>query len=409
VSGSLDATRRRLLGVLFASSALTRTGFIATITVASLVAEDLLGSATLAGLPAATATIGVAVGTTPIAVVMRRYGRRIGIAGGHLWAAGGAAVAALAVNLGWFPLFVVGMFLFGFGNAGDRLSRYAAGDVATAERRSFAISVVVWAGTIGSVVGPALLEPVEDAATALGLEGLSGPPLLAVAALVIAAAVIASALRPDPLTFVEHDGDASQQALPLRPLLRQPSVRFAIVALIIGQVVMVLIMTMTPVHIRRAGEDLGIVGLVISAHTLGMFAVSPLTGILADRIGRIPVIVAGEAILVLSAVMSATAGGDERTILVVSLFLLGLGWNFGFVAGSAYLTEGVPAAARIPLQGVADAVVWTSSAAASLSSGFLLELSGYPVLSIIGAALVAIPVVAYLRLRPRVAALTSRN
>jgi MFS family permease len=174
------------------------------------------------------------------------------------------------------------------------------------------------------------------------------------------------------------------------------------VALLIGQVVMVLIMTMTPVYIRRAGEGLGIVGLVISAHTLGMFAVSPVTGLLADRLGRVPVMLAGQAILAMSAVMAATAAGDDRALLVVSLFLLGLGWNFGFVAGSAYLTEGVPAAARIPLQGVADAVVWTSGAAASLSSGFLLELSGYPALSIIGAALVAIPVLAYLRLRPTV-------
>jgi MFS family permease len=393
--------RRKLLGVLFAGSGLARIGFIAAITVSSLVAEDVLGSASLAGMPSAAATIGVAVGTAPIAALMARRGRRPGISGGMAAAAVGALVAASAIGLRSFPIFVIGMFLFGFGNAGDRLSRYAAADISAPDRRSFAISLVVWAGTIGSVLGPILLQPVEAAAEALGLEGLAGAPLLAAVAATAAAALAFFGLRPDPLEFVEQvEGGPRPSFAAVRPLLSSPTVRYAILALLIGQVVMVLIMTMTPIHIRRAGEDLGIVGLVIGAHTFGMFAVSPLTGLLSDRIGRFPVMLLGQAVLVLSAVMAAGAGGADRGLLVVSLFLLGLGWNFGFVAGSAYLTEGAPTHLRVPLQGVADAVVWTSGAAASASSGLLLEASGYATLSIVGAILVIAPVALMFRYGP---------
>ena len=393
--------RRRLLAVLFAGSGLARTGFIAAITVSSLVAEDVLGSASLAGLPSATATVGVALGTAPIAALMARRGRRPGISAGMSVSAGGALLAALAIGVRSFPLFVAGMFVFGFGNAGDRLARYAAADISPAARRSFAISLVVWAGTIGSVLGPILLRPVEAAAEALGFEGLAGAPLLAAAATTVAAALAFFALRPDPLSFVDQRESKSSPSLSaVRPLLSSPSVRYAIVALLIGQVVMVLIMTMTPIHIRRAGEDLGIVGLVIGAHTFGMFALSPLTGMLADRIGRFPVMLLGQAVLVVSAVMAAGAGGADRTLLVVSLFLLGFGWNLGFVAGSAYLTEGAPTHLRVPLQGVADAVVWTSGAAASLSSGLLLEASGYATLSVVGALMVIAPVALMFRYGP---------
>jgi MFS family permease len=397
--------RRRLLGVLFAGSAIARIGFIAAITVAPLVAEDLLDSASLAGLPSAATTVGVALGTAPIAALMARRGRRAGIATGLGVAAIGAAVAATAVELRWFPMFVAGMLVFGSGSAGDRLARYAAADITAPQRRSFAIAVVVWAGTIGAIVGPVLLSPVERAAEALGFEGLAGAPILAATVFSAAAVLLVAGLRPDPLTFtapdeaVRHEGRSG-----VRPLLGDPRIRFAIVSLVVGQVVMVLIMTMTPVHIRRAGEGLGIVGLVIGAHTFGMFAVSPLTGLIADRVGRLPVMVVGQGVLVLSALLAAGAGGTDRVLLVVSLFLLGLGWNLGFVAGSAYLTEGAPVASRVPLQGLADSVVWTSSAAASLSSGFLLEATGYTALSLVGATIVIAPVAVFVRYRKALAA-----
>ena len=389
--------RRRLLSVLFAGSALTRTGFIAALTVAALAAEDMLGSATLGGLPAATATIGIAAGTPPVAWLMARAGRRIGLAVGLAVSACGAGVAALAVNAGSFPLFVAGMFVFGMGIAGERLSRYAAADITPVSRQAFAISLVVWAGTIGSVLGPVLLAPAEQFAESLNLEGLAGPLVMAAAFAAVASVVVLRWLRPDPLSFVPAADPSAPASAGSR--LAGSQARVALAALIVGQVVMVMIMTMTPVHIRRAGEELGIVGLVIAAHTLGMFAFSPVTGLLSDRYGRVKIIVIGQIMLMVSAVMASFAAGDERVLLVASLFLLGLGWNFGFVAASALLTESAPVGSRVSVQGLADSIVWTSAAIASLSSGALLEAGSYSVLALLGASLVVIPFAVLARYR----------
>lgn len=398
----VDASvRNRLLGVLFTGSALTRTGFIALVSVSALAAEDLLGSAGLAGLPGAFATIGIAFGTAPLATLMARRGRRPGIALGLGIAAVGAAIVTVAFLAQHFPLFVAGMFVFGFGVAGERLSRYAAADVSEPARRSFSISLVVWAGTVGSVLGPLLLDPVARAAEGLGVDGLVGPAVFAAVMTALGSVFVWVMLRPDPLEISGGLGvvERRRERAPIGPLLHDRRVRFALAVLVVGQVVMVLIMTMTPVHIRRAGEAIGIVGLVIGAHTFGMFAVSPLTGLLADRFGRLPVMVTGQAILVVAAVLAAFAGGDATLLLVLSLFLLGLGWNFGYVAGSAYLTEQAPLEMRVRLQGLGDAVTWTSAAAASLSSGALLELSGYPALCVVGALLVAVPALLLVRYR----------
>jgi MFS family permease len=398
--------RRRLLAVLFANSALSRTGLIAALTVAVLAAEDMLGSAALGGLPAAAATVGIAVGTPPVAWLMARSGRRIGLGIGMAISAAGAATAAVAVNAGSFPLLVIGMFVFGAGIAAERLSRYAAADITPVSRQAFAISIVVWAGTIGSVVGPTVLAPAKRLAEGLGLEGLTGPFVLAAGFAVIAALVTLRWLRPDPLSFVPRQ-EAAVERSTIASQLSGPKVRTAVAALIVGQVVMVMIMTMTPVHIRRAGEDLGIVGLVIAAHTLGMFAFSPLAGFFSDRFGRVAVILAGQVLLVTSAIMASFAGGDDRLLLVASLYLLGLGWNFGFVAASALLTEDAPPETRVSLQGLADAIVWTSAAMASLSSGTLLEAGSYSLLALIGAVLVAIPVAVLLRYRTALVAATA--
>jgi MFS family permease len=368
--------------------------------VAALAAEDLLGSAGLAGMPGSAATIGLAVGTAPLAALMARRGRRPGIALGLGLAALGAVVVAASFIAEVFPLFIVGMFVFGFGLAGERLSRYAAADVSVPERRSLAISLVVWAGTVGSVLGPLLLGPVTRAAERVDLDGLVGPPVFAAATLLLGCGFVFGALRPDPL---EIGGDGIGLApsragvAAVRGMLGTVRVRYALTSLVVGQVVMVLIMAMTPIHIRRAGEEIVVIGLVIGAHQFGMYAVSPLTGFLADRLGRLPVMVAGQAVLVVSALMAAFAGGDNTVLLVISLGLLGIGWNLGFVAGSAYLTEHADRDVRVPLQGLGDTLAWSSGAVASLSSGLLLEASSFAFLSLVGAALVAVPLSLLLR------------
>lgn len=396
-----EPTRKRLLATLFVSAGLVRTGFIAAVTVAALVAEDLLDSVALSGMPAAAATIGIAVGTTPIAALMAARGRRIGIASGLSLMVVGAAMAVIAIAMQSFPLFVLSMFALGFGASGDRLSRYAAADISTADKRALAISIVVWAGTIGSVVGPALLETGEAFADSIGLEGLAGPYLLAVVAVAGAFLVTYFLLRPDPLSFVDEATTDSRKGnrRAAFSLLADPRIQFAIIALAVGQLVMVIIMSMTPIHIRRAGDDLGTIGLIIAAHTFGMFALSPATGWVADRIGRPKVIIAGHVVLLASALLAATASGNQTLLLFIALFLLGVGWNFSFIAGSAYVSEAAPAELRIPLEGLADTVVWTTGAAASLSSGLLFAASGYAALCLIGAAMVAVPAVMGYRYR----------
>ncbi len=306
-------------------------------------------------------------------------------------------IAALAVDAGLFPLLIIGMFVFGAGIAAERLARYAAADITPPSRQAFAISLVVWAGTVGSVLGPVLLEPAKRLATSLGLEGLAGPFLIATAGSVVAVAVIERYLRPDPLSFVASVSPRPAGGRAGR--VAGPKARAAIVALLIGQVVMVLIMTMTPIHIDRAGDGLGTIGLIIAAHTFGMFALSPVTGWVADRVGRPRVILAGHVLLLIAALAAANATGDATARLFFALFLLGVGWNFSFIAGSAYLTQEAPAEMRVRLEGLADTVVWSSGAAAGLSSGVLLEASNYTVLCLVGAAMVALPAVAAFRFR----------
>lgn len=396
----MPKVRRRLLGTLFATSGINRTGYLLAVTVASLAAQDMLGSALWAGLPAAVGVIGSALATTPMSAFMARRGRRPGMVIGQSIAVVGSLVAAAAVHLGTFPVLVVGFFLFGVGISSDRLARYAAADVVPGERRGSAIALVVWAGTVGSVVGPSLLEPAQRFGTNLGVSGLAGPYLIAAAAFVVSAALIALLLRPDPLEFAEEEQIAEgSPVMPVIALLRIPKVLFAVVALVIGQVVMVLIMSMTPIHIRNAGQSLGVVGLVISAHTLGMFALSPITGWLADRFGRLKVVLAGEGLLLIASLLASLASGSDEGLLLAALFLLGLGWNLGFVAGSALVVEDVAPEVRLRAQGVADAFVWMSGAAATLASGFLLSAGGYAVLALVGAALSIIPPVVLVRSR----------
>ncbi len=390
--------RRRLLAVLFAGTGITRIGFIAAITVTTLVAEDLLGSPTLAGLPGAVAVVGMALGTTPISTYMGRRGRRPGMVLGQVVAALGAFVAGWATGVGSFLALVVGLFVLGLGNSADRLARYAAAEVAPVRRRGSAIALIVWAGTVGSVLGPALLEPSQGLAQAFGVPGLAGPYLLAVVMFGLVATLDAAALRPDPLDLRTDDpGEPTGPPVTLRQVVTVPAAKVAVASLVIGQLVMILIMTMTPIHIRQAGGDLGTVGLVIAAHTLGMFGLSPLTGWLSDRHGRLPVVVAGQLVLAGAAAMAATADGAATTMLVVALFFLGLGWNFSFVAASALLVDDLPGEWRLRAQGFGDGLAWSSGAVAGVSSGILLRIGGFGFVSGVGLVLTAIPLAAAAR------------
>lgn len=387
--------RRRLTGVLFGGVAISRTGYIAAITMTTLVAKDMLGTATLAGLPGSVSVLGTAFGGARLSRLMDRVGRRRGLSVGYGMVAVGAAGAAAATALDSFPLLVACMAVFGVGASADNLARYAAADVHPDWRRGSAIAFVVWAGTIGSVAGPSLLNPSEALGRTLGIEPLAGAFVLAVLAGAAALIIVFALLRPDPLDYAER-GDTVDAGTPA-PLSH--TTWTALVALAVGHVVMVLIMVMTPIHMRDHGHGLGAVGLIISAHTLGMFALSPVAGMVTDRAGRLPVILTGHALLATAGVVAAVADESATALLAFALFLLGLGWNLSFVAGSALLTEGAPPALRVRRQGLGDAVVWTSAAVAGVASGFLLTASSFAVLCIVAACLTILPLLLAVRAR----------
>ncbi len=398
---ALERARRRARGSLIAGVALGSTGHIAAVTVATIVAQDLLGSATLAGAPGATIVLGSAFGSVLLSNLMARKGRRFGLVTGYVISVAGALLATGAVIFRSFPLLLVGAVLLGFGNSSNQLSRYTAADLVPAARRASTIGLVVWGATVGSVLGPSLVPVAGFLAAAAGLPQLAGPYLLPVLFAGTAAILSFVLLRPDPYDMADEDAHRPGTQLPegatvvaLWQTLRRPGVTAAIVALVIGQFVMTLIMTMTPLHMTQHGHGLAAVGIVLSGHTLGMYALSPLSGRLAERIGNVAAIFLGTGVLAASAVMAALAPPDGGNLLLVALFLLGLGWNIGFVAGSSLLSEHLEVHERTRVQGVADALIWSAAAGASLGSGVIMATVGYTALGILGTGLVFIPILA---------------
>jgi MFS family permease len=393
----MDALRRRTVGSLVAGVALGSTGHIAAVTVATLVAFDLAGSTALSGVPGAGVVIGAAIGATLLSRLMVARGRRIGLATGYGIGVLGALLATVAVITRSFPLLILGTTLIGFGNASNQLSRYAAADLYPATRRATAIGIVVWGATFGAVVGPNLIGVAGTAGESIGLPPLAGAYLLPIVFVSAAAILSFVVLRPDPYTLADTSDPSDtmppdRDRPPLERLLRRPNVPIAIVSLVTVQVVMVLIMTMTPLHMTGHHHDLAAVGLVLSAHTFGMFALSPISGRLTDRFGPIRIVIGGLAVTAFAAGLSAVAPPEGDVVLFIALFLLGYGWNLGFVAGSTLLTKGLALAERTRIEGVTDSLIWSSAAAASLGSGVVVAAAGYTTLGILGAALVVVPI-----------------
>jgi MFS family permease len=397
-ASSLSATdRRRAFAAVFGGVAISTTGFLASNTVNGLVAEDLTGSASWSGLPAAATVLGTAAGAAALALVVRRWGPRAGLSLGYLLATVAISLATTAILVRSFPLFVGALFLFGVGFGSNRLARYVAADLYPVDQRATMIGWIVWASTIGAVAGPALLAPSRELAELANLNGLVGPFLVCVVACLFSVVAMQTAPRtlnshlPAPVRIGEGP--------PLTTLLRHPGVVLSLTSMVSGQFVMVLLMTMTPLHIRHEGHGLGAIGLVISAHTLGMFAFSPITGWLADRWGRVPLLVAAVSVLVVACLLGVAAGDGSYGVLLASLFLLGVGWNLGFVGGSALLTDSVAPSERARAQGAGDALIWGGGAVASIGSGWLLDHAGFAMLSLAGAMLSLAPVWSLVQLR----------
>lgn len=405
--------QRRTVRVLGAAQVASGIGVGAGVAAASLLAEDVSGSASLSGLVGTASVLGAAVTAFVLGRVMSRRGRRPGLVAG--WAAGavGGGLVVLGGVVRSFPLLLLGAVVFGAGSATGLQARYAATDLAEPQHRARALSLVVWATTVGAVAGPNLSGLGGRLADALGLPLLTGPYVLSAAVYVLAAVLSFALLRPDPLLVARAHADAGTENAPrphpapslregLAAVRRSPAAVLALTGIVLAHAVMVGVMTMTPVHMREGMAGMGsrggplgagelrLVGLVISVHIAGMYAFSPAVGWLADRIGRVRTLVAAQAVL-LAAV--AVAGGLSGSVpaLSVGLLLLGLGWSFALVAGSTLLSESVPEAERPGVQGTADVAMNGVGAAAGALSGLALGTVGYGGLAIC-AAVLTVPV-----------------
>jgi len=372
------------------------TAMVGVSAVATLLIADAAGT-WLSGAPNTAGVLGTATGTLVLSRLMARRGRRGGLMFGYAAATLGALVGFISVFSGVLLLIIPAMILLGTGNGAAQLSRYAAADLYPPARRGFAVGAVVWAGTIGAVVGPALISPAAEAGPALGIPTFGG--VFLVALVMTAGALLVLGAGPRTESRDPTDRSEPRAASTRFPLNTHPRTEVALASMITGQITMVAIMTITPLHIHEHGRGLGAVGIVLSAHALGMFALSPATGWLTDRLGSPTTILMGLGTLVAAASIAVAGPGVEGPTLPVSMFLLGYGWNLTHVGGSALLTHGLPISNQIGVQGAVDTAVWTFSAVAALGSGLIFALGGYSVLAIVGGGLVMYPAAVFVRRR----------
>lgn len=394
-----QALYRRTIRVLLVSQVLAGAGLAAGITVGALLAEDILGSTGSAGLPAALFTLGSAGAAAVVGRLSERSGRRPGLSMGYAVGALGGAGVVTATVIDSVPLFFLSLFLYGAGTATNLQARYAGADLVEANHRGRAISTVLVATTAGAVLGPNLIGVTGSIAAKLGIPELAGPFLLATLAYALASVVVLVLLRPDPLlTARAWAAERSNESAAEHARADDKSgslrlIRIAATAMVLTQIVMVAVMTMTPIHMRFHGHGLAATGLVISIHIAAMYLPSPLTGLLVDRLGRRRIIAAGAVSLLAAGVLAAVSPPESVPLLAVALALLGLGWNFGLIAGTAWVTDVTPLAGRARTQGAVDVAVSLAGATGGATSGVIVAGTSYAALSLMGGllALVMLP------------------
>jgi MFS family permease len=399
--------QRRVVPVLAVAQVAGGIGFGAAVSVGALLALDLSGSPAWSGIASTSSTLGAASAAVPLARLAMGRGRRVALSTGWLVSAAGASLAVLAAVVRSFPLLLAGLVLLGVGNASNLQARFAATDLADPAGRARALGLVVWATTVGAVAGPNLTRPGAGLAGAVGVPALAGPLLVAAAAAVVAAVVLATALRPDPLLTAraaalaaapagEPAGDR-RGALAL--IAASPAALAGLAGLVTGHGVMVAVMSLTPVHLQAGGAGLTVIGLTISLHIAGMYALSPVAGWLADRRGRRTALWIGYGLLAAATLLTAGAG-HSTTLVTVGLVVLGLGWSFTTIAASAQIADAVAVPDRPRVQGTADLCMNLSGALGGVFGGVLVAVVGYHGLSLVAMLAVVPAAVALLRARP---------
>lgn len=361
-----------------------------------LILEQATGSASVAGFSQAASTLGAALVAVPAASLALSHGRRTSLAATYLVAGAGAAVVVLGSLLASPALVIAGMLAFGAGQAASLQARFAGVDLATESARGRTLSLLLFAVTVGGVLGPNLAGPTGRWAQSLGLAPYAGPFLVSVALLLLAAAWVQILLRPDPLTVAAEIAVGPDASLPARLPIRQALAviwsrsagRAGLLAVAGAHAAMVGVMVMTPVHIAHAGHGIEIVGLIISAHVLGMYAFSPLMGLIADRYGARTTVLLGAGILLTACAVCIAAGDDAMVTLGAGLLLLGLGWSACIVGGSVLVTSITDVQHRPSVQGTSDLVMGLSAAGVAMLSGMVVEFVSYAALAGVAAILV---------------------
>ncbi|MCY8200237.1 MFS transporter [Bacillus subtilis] len=396
---------KRTLFVVSISQIFGGAGLAAGVTVGALIAQQMLGTDAFAGLPSALFTLGSAGSALIVGRLSQRYGRRTGLSAGFMIGGLGAIGVIMAAIINSIFLLFISLLIYGAGTATNLQARYAGTDLANHKQRATAVSITMVFTTFGAVAGPSLVNVMGDFALSIGVPSLAGPFILAAAAYIIAGVVLFIMLRPDPFVIArtieaanEEPGDKGHLAAAEHTENKKGIIVGATV-MVLTQIVMVAIMTMTPVHMRHHGHDLGSVGLVIGFHIGAMYLPSLVTGVLVDRLGRTAMAISSGTTLLLAGVIAAFAPGESMILLVIALSLLGLGWNFGLISGTALIVDSTDTATRAKTQGTVDVLIALSGAAGGALSGMIVAGSSYLALSFTGGilSLLLIPVVVWSR------------
>jgi MFS family permease len=397
--------RAKLLTTLFVAQVCGSTGHSIGLAVGSIMAASITGTNTWSGVPVAVGALGTALASWPLARLMERAGRRPGLALGYFLAVVGAGLGLLGVAVRHFPLMLLGMALFGVASTSNLLARYAAADVSRPEHRGRAMGIIVWGSTLGSIIGPNLTAPAIALGARWGVPATASPFLVSVAGYGVAALLTLLFLRPDPLAIARLDaaadtGGATGPARRLGEILADGRVQIALATLSISQFVMISTTSTSPLYLHDQGHSVGVIGVAVALHLAGMYVASPLSGWLADRFGRMPVIAAGALLLIVAVVLAGVLPGQAGAAVIFALFLNGVGWNLAFVSGSALLTDALSPVERASVQGLADLLMGLMGAIGSAAGGMILGLWGFAILNAVGALLVLGPLAVALLRRP---------
>lgn len=396
---------RRVLIVVSLSQIFGGAGLAAGITVGALLAQQMLGTDAYAGVPSALFTLGSAGAAFIVGKLSQRYGRRIGLSTGFIVGGLGAIGVVLATLMNSIVLLFASLLIYGAGTATNLQARYAGTDLANNKQRATAISTTMLMTTFGAVLGPNLVEWMGKVALSIGIPALAGPFLLSALAFIMAGLVLFTMLRPDPLEIAKaieaHKQKMNKEnQVPSMPISsNKRGLAVGATVMVLTQIVMVAIMTMTPVHMKHHGHGLAEVGIVIGFHVGAMYLPSLVTGILVDKIGRTAMSIASGITLLLAGVVAAFAPSDSMVLLIVALSLLGLGWNFGLISGTAQIVDATEPSTRAKTQGKMDVFVALAGASGGALSGMVVANSSYAALSLAGGllSLVLIPVVIWSR------------